>query len=56
MTPSLEMKFLDINLTKDLSLLLYAIHNPFYLRILKKTVLFSVLKIHETRKLKSIHE
>jgi hypothetical protein len=54
------MEFLDINLTKDSSLLFDAIHNLFYLRILKKTnsslVLKSFQKIRETRKLKSIHE
>ena len=38
----LEMEFLDINSTKDSSLLLYAIHSPFYWRILKKTILFTV--------------
>jgi hypothetical protein len=27
---SLEMEFLDINLTKDSSVLLHAIHTPFY--------------------------
>jgi hypothetical protein len=32
-TPCPEMEFLDIILTKDLSLLLNAIHNPFYWRI-----------------------
>jgi hypothetical protein len=35
-----EMKFLDINLTKDSSLLLQAIHSSFYWRILKKTILY----------------
>jgi hypothetical protein len=40
-----EMEFLDINLTKDSSLLLQAIHGLFYLAILKKTTLFSDLKI-----------
>ncbi len=35
---------LDINLTKDVSLLLHAIHSPFYWRILKKTIVFSGLK------------
>jgi hypothetical protein len=55
------MEFLDINFTKDSSLLLHAIHSPFYWRILKKTILFSGLKnpykkIRETRKLDSIHE
>jgi hypothetical protein len=38
------MKFLDINLAKDSSLLLHAIHSPFYWRILKKTILFSGYK------------
>jgi hypothetical protein len=39
------MEFLDINLiAKDLSLLLHAIHSPFYWRISKKTILFSGLK------------
>jgi hypothetical protein len=52
------MKFLDKNLTKDLSLLLHGIHSPFYWRILKKTSLvFTILKkIRKTRKLESIHE
>jgi hypothetical protein len=36
-----EMEFLDINLAKDLSLLLHAINSPFYLLILKKTILYS---------------
>jgi hypothetical protein len=35
-----EMEFLDINLTKDLSLLIHAIHSPFYWRILQNTILF----------------
>jgi hypothetical protein len=38
------MEFLDINLAKDSSLLLRAIHNPFYWRIFKKIILFSGLK------------
>jgi hypothetical protein len=46
-----EMEFLDINLTKDSSLLLHAIHSPFYWRILKKTILLSGFK-----KMESIHE
>ncbi len=55
------MEFLDINLTKDSSLLLYAIHSPFCWGILKKAILFSGFKnkykkICETRKLESIHE
>jgi hypothetical protein len=49
------------SLTKDPSLLLHAIHIPFYWRILKKTILFSGFinpfkKICETRKLEFIHE
>jgi hypothetical protein len=48
------MEFLNINLTKDSSLLLHAIDNPFNWRILKKTIPFSTFKnpykkIHETR-------
>jgi hypothetical protein len=39
-----EKEFLDINLTKDQSLLLHAIHNPFYWRIFQKTILFSAFK------------
>ncbi len=35
------MKFLDISLIKDSSILLHAIHSPFYLRILKTTILCS---------------
>jgi hypothetical protein len=42
----LEMEFLGINLTKDSSLLLHAIHSPFYWRILKKKTLFSGFKNH----------
>ncbi len=53
------MEFLNINLTEDSSLLLYAIHSPFYWWILKKTIFFSSFnnpykQIHETRKLESI--
>jgi hypothetical protein len=56
-----EMEFLDSNLTKDSRLLIYAIHRPFYWRILKKTILYSGLKntykkIRETRKLDTINE
>ncbi len=36
-----EMEFLNIGLTKGSSLLLHAIHSPFHLRILKKTILYS---------------
>ncbi len=35
-----EIEFLNIYLTKDSSLLLHAIHSPFYWRILMKTILF----------------
>jgi hypothetical protein len=35
------MKFLDIILKEDSSLLLHAIHSPFYCRILKKTILYT---------------
>ncbi len=39
------MEFLDINVTKNSSLLLHAIHSPFYhRRISKKTILFSGFK------------
>jgi hypothetical protein len=56
-----EIEFLDIVLIKDSSLLVPAIHCPFYWRILNKIVLFSAFKnsytkIRETRKLESIHE
>jgi hypothetical protein len=58
--PLPEMEFLDVNLTKDSILLLYAIHSPFYWRISIKPYFALVLKIHakivhETRKLVSIH-
>jgi hypothetical protein len=36
-----ELKFHDINLTKDSSLLIHAIHSPFYWQILKKPIFFS---------------
>jgi hypothetical protein len=35
------MEFSDIKLTKDWSLLIRVIHSPFYLRMLKKTILYS---------------
>jgi hypothetical protein len=38
-----KMEFLDINLTKESSLVLHAIHSPFSWWILKKTILFSRL-------------
>jgi hypothetical protein len=47
-----EMEFLDINLTKDSSLLLHSIHSPFYRRILKKTILFSGFKNHSKKSAK----
>ncbi len=34
------MEFMDIHLMKDSSILLHAIHSPFYWRIVKKTILF----------------
>ncbi len=56
-----EMEFLDINLTKDLSLLLHDIHSPFLWLIVKENLILlwfknPYKKICETRKLKSIHE
>jgi hypothetical protein len=55
-----EMKFLDINSTKDWrTLLLYAIHSPFYWRILKKTIgtlLWFKNPSIKSAKLESIHE
>jgi hypothetical protein len=52
------MEFLDISLTKDLSILFHAIQS-FLLADLKKTTLFSDIKnpykkIRETRKLPSV--
>jgi hypothetical protein len=38
------MEFLDINLTKDSSLLPRTIHSPFYCRILQKAIFFSGFK------------
>jgi hypothetical protein len=38
------MEFLDINLTKDSSLLLYASRSLFYWELLKKTILYSGFK------------
>ncbi len=55
-----EMEFLDIYFTKVSSLLLCATHSPFYWWILKKIILYfgfnKPKKIHETRKLQSIHK
>jgi hypothetical protein len=42
--PDPEVEFLDINLTKDSSRLLHAIHIRFCWRIFKKTILFFGLK------------
>ncbi len=39
-----EMEFLDINLTKESTHLLHAIHSSFYWRIWKKTKLISGFK------------
>ncbi len=39
-----DMEFLDNNITKNSSLLLHALHSPFYWRVLKKTILFSGYK------------
>jgi hypothetical protein len=55
------MEFLDINLTKILESMLYAIQSLFYRRIVKKTIFFFGFKnlyekISETRKLEFIHE
>jgi hypothetical protein len=55
------MESLDINLAKDLRLLLHAIQSPFYWGTLQKIIHNSGFKnpykeIHETRKLESIHE
>jgi hypothetical protein len=55
------MEFLDINLTKDSSLLLHAIHSLSTDRFLKKIRIYSGFKntnkqIREIRKLESIHE
>jgi len=44
------MEFLDFNLTRDSSLLLHAIHSPFYWLIFKKTILFSGFKKILTKK------
>ncbi len=40
------MEFLDVNLTEDSILLLYAIHSPFNWRILIKPFSALVLKLH----------
>ncbi len=52
------MEFLDINLTKESSLLLHAIQSPFYWRILKNAILFSGFKIpfKDSAKPESINE
>ncbi len=55
-----EMEFLDISLTKDSSLLLYAIHSPsvggFERKPYSYLVFIILTKICETRKFESIHE
>jgi hypothetical protein len=55
-----EMEFLDINLTKDSSLLLHAIHSPFMADFKENHTLLwfekSLQKIRETKNLESIHE
>ncbi len=56
-----ELEFLDINWTKDSSLLLHDIHSPFYWRMIKKTILFSGFKnpyknIREAKKIESISQ
>ncbi len=52
------MELLDINLTKDSSLLLHAIQSPFYWQIVKKTILFSTFNnpYKKSVKQKSMHE
>jgi hypothetical protein len=55
------MEFLDINLAKDSSLLLHAIHSLFYWQILQKTILYygfknPYKKIRKTRKLEDFQE
>jgi hypothetical protein len=57
----LEIEFSDINLTKDSSLLLRAIHGLLHWWILQKTILYCSFKtpynkIRNTRKLESFHE
>jgi hypothetical protein len=54
-----EMEFLDISLTKDKSLLLHAIHSPFYWGFEKNSYSSLVKKsLHKNPriKLESIHE
>jgi hypothetical protein len=56
-----EMEFLDINVKKDSSLLLHAVHSPFYWRILRRTILYSgykntFKKSANKRKLEFVHE
>jgi hypothetical protein len=54
-----EMEFLVINLTKDSSLLLHAMHSPFSSSpdgFYGKPYSTLVQKIRETRRLESIHE
>ncbi len=54
-----EKEFLDINVTKDLSLLLHDFYRTFYRQNVKKTLhgfSRSLQKIRETIKLESVHE
>jgi hypothetical protein len=52
-----DMEFLDMNLTKDLSLLLSAIHSLFDWRILQKTILYYGFKTpYQNKKIKKIRE
>jgi hypothetical protein len=55
MFESPEMEFLDINSTKDSSLLLHTIHNSFSWWILKKTIHFSGFK-HPYKKIRETKE
>ncbi len=50
-----EMEFLDINLTKNSSLSLYAIHSPLYWRILMKTKFYSCFKHTQNKKTRVQH-
>jgi hypothetical protein len=56
-SPHHEMEFLDIYLTKDSSLLVHAIHSPFYSGFKENHTLLwfknPYKKIRETRKLES---
>jgi hypothetical protein len=57
----IKFEFLDVNLSKDSSLLLHAVHSPFYWRILRRTILYSgykntFKKSANKRKLEFVHE